>query len=127
VVTNRDPEHAGTKKVEWFHSSWVSGAHPTLGKEHAMKLNSAQIENTLDQFEAEVLPEDNPVVQKLTELFGDHTYFLDQAGLNIVEIADQDSQDGRTAVVVNIANWTDEGSSKLAPHKPERTDVLLSL
>jgi hypothetical protein len=126
VVTNRDPKHAGTKKVEWFHSSWVSGAHATLGKEHAMKLNSAQIENTLDQFEAEVLPEDNPVVQKLTELFGDHTYFLDQAGLNIVEIADQDSQDGRTAVVVNIANWTDEGS-KLAPHKPERTDVLLSL
>jgi hypothetical protein len=92
-----------------------------------MKLNAAQIEQTLNQLEAEVVPEDNPVIQQLTRLFGEHTYFLDQSGLNIVEPADSDLQNGRMGVVVNIANWTYEGSTNLAPHEPEKTDVLVSL
>jgi hypothetical protein len=50
-----------------------------------MKLNSAQIEQTLAQFEAWVVPSDHPVVPKLNELFGDHTYFLDTNGLNVAE------------------------------------------
>lgn len=92
-----------------------------------MKLNSKQIDHALDQFDAEVIAEDNPVVQQLTQLFGDHTYFIDQSGLNIVEIADRGKQDGRTGVLVNIANWTEEGSPKLVPHEPEITDVFVSL
>jgi hypothetical protein len=92
-----------------------------------MKLNSAQIEQTLQQFEAEVVPDDNPVIQQLTQLFGDHTYFLDGSGLNIVEPAEPDQQDGRMGVVVNIADWTDAGSPSLMPHEPEMTDVLVSL
>jgi len=92
-----------------------------------MKLNAAQIEQTLAQLDAEVVPDDNPVVEQLTRLFGMHTYFLDQAGLNIVEPADPQQQDGRTGVVVNIANWTYEGSTSLAPHEPETTDVLVQL
>ncbi len=50
-----------------------------------MKLSSAQVEHTLTQFEAHVIPEDHPLVQKLNELFGDHTFFLDGNGLNVVE------------------------------------------
>jgi hypothetical protein len=92
-----------------------------------MKLNAAQIEQTLTQLEAEVVPEDNPVMQQLTRLFGEHTYFLDQSGLNIVEPAGPDLQNGHMGVVVNIANWTYEGSTNLAPHEPETTDVLVSL
>ena len=32
-----------------------------------MKLNSAQVEQTLRQFEAQVIPDDHPVVPKLNE------------------------------------------------------------
>lgn len=37
-----------------------------------MKMNSAQIERTLEQFEGEVVPEDNPVLPQLKRIFGDH-------------------------------------------------------
>jgi hypothetical protein len=43
-----------------------------------MKLNSAQLEQTLSQFEAQAIPEDHPMVPKLCELFGDHTFFSQQ-------------------------------------------------
>ena len=42
-----------------------------------MKLTSAQIERTLGQFEARALPNNHPIVPRLTELFGEHTFFLD--------------------------------------------------
>jgi hypothetical protein len=92
-----------------------------------MKLNSAQIEQTLDQFEGEVVPEDNPVISKLQRLFGDHTYFLDQSGLHIVEPAEPDHKSVRVGVVVNIADWADEDASSLAPHDPKKTGLLVLL
>ena len=35
-----------------------------------MKLNSAQVERTLKQFEAQALPDDHPVVPQLASMFG---------------------------------------------------------
>ena len=49
-----------------------------------MKLTSAQIERTLSQFDAEAIPDSHPALPRLNELFGDHTFFLDSKGLNIV-------------------------------------------
>jgi hypothetical protein len=46
-----------------------------------MKLNSTQLEQTLSQFEAEVVPDDHPAVPQLKDLFGNHTFFLDTRGL----------------------------------------------
>ena len=95
-----------------------------------MKLSSAQIEQALDQFEAEVVPETNPVIAQLIRLFGEHTYFLDQSGLSIIEPAGYEQQNGRDGpmgVVVNIADWTDAGSTSLVPHEPEMTSVLVPL
>ena len=46
-----------------------------------MKLTSAQIERTLSQFEAQAIPESHPLLPRLNELFGDHTFFLDSNGL----------------------------------------------
>ena len=48
-----------------------------------MKLNAAQVERTLKQFDAQALPDDHPVVPELNSLFGDHTFFLDSDGLNV--------------------------------------------
>jgi hypothetical protein len=37
-----------------------------------MKLNSAQVQRTLDQFEARVIPDEDPVIARLNDLFGEH-------------------------------------------------------
>lgn len=92
-----------------------------------MKLNSMQIERTLRQFPSEAIPADHPVMPQLTQLFGDHTYFLDSDGLNIVEPAGQGAQDGQLGVVVCLADWIDGGTAQLAPHPPEATDVVVKL
>lgn len=93
-----------------------------------MKLTSAQIERTLSQFEAKALPESHPLVPKLNELFGEHTFFLDSNGLNVVEPTSDASQAGaRAARVVNLANWGDANLTSLAPHEPELTDAIIEL
>jgi hypothetical protein len=92
-----------------------------------MKLTSAQVERTLGQFEAEAIPESHPVVPQLNDLFGEHTFFLDRKGLNIVEPTDGSRAGLQSAKVVNLASWSDAGSSGLEPHEPEPTDVVIML
>jgi hypothetical protein len=92
-----------------------------------MKMNSAQIEQTLNQFEAEAIPADHPMMAQLTKIFGDHTYFLDTAGLNIVEPVDGEKGDRQVGVVVNLATWIDPSMASLQPHEPENTEVLVAL
>jgi hypothetical protein len=92
-----------------------------------MKLNSAQIQQTLTQFEAQVIPEDHPQVPDLKELFGDHTFFLDNNGLNVIELKEDIQAGGPTGTVVNLANWSDAGLTSLAPHEPEPTEVVVML
>jgi hypothetical protein len=53
-----------------------------------MKLNAAQLERTLGQIEARPIPDDHPLIPQLNDLFGEHTFFLDRRGLNIVEPVD---------------------------------------
>ena len=103
-----------------------------------MKLNDAQIEQALHQFEAQTIPAEHPVIAQLERLYGEHTYFLDGNGLNIVEPVEADR--GETAgegeaglfahkrgVVVNLANWANASNSSLQPHEPEATDFLVDL
>jgi len=92
-----------------------------------MKLNSAQIEQTLNQFDAQAIPAGHPAIPQLARLFGDHTFFLDSAGLNIVEPIEADQSDGRQGVVVNLASWADEKKASLEPHDPESTELVVDL
>src|SRR5436305_1858836 len=48
--------------------------------ERAMRLTSTQVERTLSQFEAQPIPDNDPVIPRLSGLFGDHTFFLDDNG-----------------------------------------------
>jgi hypothetical protein len=59
-----------------------------------MKMNSTQIERTLEQFEGEVVPENNPVLPRFKQIFGDHNFF-DQTDLNIVEPGETNHKDVR--------------------------------
>jgi hypothetical protein len=92
-----------------------------------MKLNSVQVERTLTQFHAEAIPDDHPVIPQLNNLFGEHTFFLDGSGLNIVEPTDSDRAGTQAAKVVNLANWSDDNPTRLEPHEPELTDVVVVL
>jgi hypothetical protein len=92
-----------------------------------MKMNSAQIEQTLTQFDAQAIPAGHPAIPQLARLFGDHTFFLDSEGLNIVEPIEAEQNDGRQGVVVNLASWTDESKASLQPHEPESTELVVDL
>jgi hypothetical protein len=92
-----------------------------------MKLNSAQLERTLGQFEARAIPDDNPVIPQLKDLFGDHTFLLDSHGLNIVEPIEATGAPAHAAKVVNIASWTDDSRSGLELHESETTDIVITL
>ena len=92
-----------------------------------MKLTSALIEQTLTQFEAQVVPDDHPALRQLNELFGEHTFFLDGKGLNIVEPVESAEEEVEAGQVVNLASWNNENPRSLAPHEPEPTDVVVVL
>jgi hypothetical protein len=87
-----------------------------------MKLNPALVERTLSQIFGEVIPDDHPVVQELKRMFGDHTFFLDNNGLSIVERMEEKSQTGK---VVNLANWDEADPPHLVCHMPEPTDLVI--
>ena len=95
-----------------------------------MKLNTAEVARTTSQLQIEAIPDDHPLIPQLNRLFGDHTYFLDESGLSIVEPAVEtapESQNGRMGVIVNLANWTGSNPPKLEAHEPELTDNLVAL
>jgi len=64
------------------------------------------------------------VSPRLETRFGHHTFFLDAQGLNIVEPS---AADDRMGNVVNLASWTDDKRTVLAPHPPEATPVVVDL
>ena len=90
-----------------------------------MKLTSIQAYRALKPIGAEPLPDDHPVIPRLTDLFGEHTFFLDRNGLNIVELGTTGSSGANTAKVVNLANWSEPDSDSLVVHEPETTEVVV--
>jgi len=92
--------------------------------ELAMKLSSDHVERTLSQYEAEAIPPNHPALPQLTQLFGDHTFFLNPDGLTIVEPTATDRGVGE---VVKLAGWTDGAHTTLAPESPEAMPVVIAL
>ena len=88
-----------------------------------MKLSERGVDRTMDQFDAEPLPETHPAMPQLTEVFGEHTFFLDDSGLVILEPADGGGEAGQ---IVKLASWNPDHTS-LKPHEPERTEVTIEL
>jgi hypothetical protein len=90
-----------------------------------MKLNSAQVKQTLSQIEAEVLPDEHPAVTQLTNMFGDHTFFLDESGLKVLEPTEIPETDVQSSEVVSLADWSDATLTSLKPHEPEPTGTVV--
>jgi len=100
-----------------------------------MRLTATLVKQTLDQLEEQnsfedvyAIPEDNRTAARLTEVFGDHTFFVDRDGLHIVEALEtQGSDRGPVGKVVKLARWKDKECTTLAPQKPVATDVIVLL
>jgi hypothetical protein len=92
-----------------------------------MKLNSTQTEQALSQFEAQVLPDNHPALEQLNGIYGEHTFFLDSSGLNVLEPAETSEVEGKTGEIVSLASWSDATLTSLRPHEPEPTGVLVVL
>jgi len=92
-----------------------------------MKLTSAQVERTLTQLQGDAIPDNHPVVRQLNSLFGEHTFFLDGNGLNILEPTEAGGPVSQSAQVVNLANWSQADPNRLEPHAPEPTDMVVAL
>ena len=100
-----------------------------------MRLTATLVKQTLYQLEEQIsfedvyaIPEDNPTAARLTEVFGDHTFFVDRDGLHIVEALEtQGSDRGPVGKVVKLARWKDKECTTLAPQKPVATDVIVLL
>jgi hypothetical protein len=92
-----------------------------------MRLTPVLVERTLRQFEAQPIPDNHPSMPELSKLFGDHTFFLDRNGLNIVEPVTADDAETPACQVVKLASWNDANRTSLAAHEPEPTDIVIAL
>jgi hypothetical protein len=95
-----------------------------------MKLSPVRIQQTLDQLatQAAVVPPDHPKAEELNGIFGDHTFFLDEDGLEIVEpAAPQGNGDvpNDAGQLVKLAMWNDAARTELAAHPAEVTNVII--
>ena len=92
-----------------------------------MKLSAKQTTRAADEIGAQPVPEDHPVVTQLTRIYGDHTFFLDGNGVEIIEATRPEADADNEACVVKLASWTDDDRTRLTPHEPEATDVMVIL
>jgi hypothetical protein len=92
-----------------------------------MKLSSASLEQTRNQISAQPLPEDHPIVPQLIDFYGNHTFFLDEEGLLIIEPVGPVRGGVPGARLVKLASWKNDEHNALSPHQPETTDVLVEL
>ncbi len=90
-----------------------------------MKLNAAQLRKVEEQLGVDAVPEEHPVIPDLKEAFGDHTFFFDTAGLNIVE--PNPSPESSSGNVVKVATWASDERTKLLSHEPEVLPVTVDL
>ncbi len=90
-----------------------------------MKLNAVQLRKVEEQFGVEAIPEEEPVSSDLKEAFGDHTFFLDADGLNIVEL--KVFPESSVGNVVKIASWSSDEQTELLRHEPEVLPITVDL
>jgi hypothetical protein len=92
-----------------------------------MKLSKVQIGKILSQFPALVLVKDHLTVSQFRELFGRNTFFLDDRGLNVLELLEVPGMEVEEGEMVRLADWSDMGFTRLTTHPPEPTGIVVCL
>jgi hypothetical protein len=91
-----------------------------------MKLNDEQVKAVEEHTGLQPIPEDNPAMTQLKQNFGEHTFYVDDRGLYVLETAADDDQQTH-ATAVQVASWTDENRTALQAHEPQATDAVFKL
>lgn len=104
----------------------ASGPNPVLWGLR-LKLSDNQIAAVRETVGAEPIPEDNPAMEPLKQNFGDHTFYVDNTGLLVLEPVNDPNQPGEPAAVIHIAAWTDEERKQLQPIEPKASGAVLDL
>ncbi len=90
-----------------------------------MKLTSTWVDQTQSQLNVQVIPDDHPAAKKLSDAFGDHTFFLGMDGLHIVEPTEPADMVSEAGEVVKLASWRDQERTMLQPQEPEVVGVVV--
>ena len=90
-----------------------------------MKLSTSWVDQTQDQFNVLAVQENHPAVEALNQAFGEHTFFLGEDGLHIVEEADSVQRSPAAREVVKVASWGDAERTTLVPHDREPVGVVV--
>ena len=88
-------------------------------------VSQKMLTKTLRQMEAHVLPDDHPALTQLTNVFGDHTFFLDEQGLKVLEPAETPEKGMQSGEVLSLADWSDATLTSLKPHEPQSTGTIV--
>jgi hypothetical protein len=89
-----------------------------------MKLDTTQKGTVENTFSTEAIEDDHPAMDRLKEVFGDHTFFLDADGLHIIE--PNPEAGAQNGAVIKLASWTDD-RTQLQAHEPEVLPVMVEL
>lgn len=95
-----------------------------------MKLSALRINNALDQLDPRtaVIQDSHPSAGELKEFFGNHTFFVDGEGLEIIEPTDADEEPAGREVfaLLRVATWNDADRTRLTPHPAEATGRVIT-
>jgi hypothetical protein len=96
-----------------------------------MKLTTDQTVAVQRQTGADPLPDDNPTMGQLQEIFGEHTFYVAEQGLVVPEPAadeqaEEPVEEGSVEFLL-VAVWAGEDKQALQPIEPQRTGIKLEL
>lgn len=91
-----------------------------------MKLTADQIQVVQERVGVDPVDPDDPAVETLSENFGDHTFYVGQEGLFVWE-AVEGAEGAEPAVLVHIAEWSEERDDALVSKEPQATDLVVDL
>jgi len=92
-----------------------------------MRLDQEQVNEIERQTGAQPIADENPAMDALKENFGDHSFYVSETGLIVWEWADSPETPSQPVVGVQIAAWADESKSRIVPHEPKATNLVLPL
>jgi hypothetical protein len=95
-----------------------------IRRRSAVKLSPAQAHRVELQIDGRAVPDPVALASQLQDAFGDHTFFVDSDGLNIVEPSPVGAEVGK---VMQVGEWADDEHSKLRVHPPTPTETIVEL
>lgn len=92
-----------------------------------MKLSADHKLQIQQQLQADPIPDDEPVVDRLTKVFGDHTFYVTEEGVLVWDWLDKPNGTAGRLIALQVASWTDLDFEELHLHEPIQTGIIINL